>query len=274
MRLTQLFLPWILLMLSGTTVCQSTYEIAGAAHGALSNTGIARSSVWQNFINPAGILNDTSSFQLGVAYTNKFNLAELSSRDFVASKNFRNSAFGLTIHSFGYVAYTQNQFSGAYATKLSNQLRVAAQLNFFSLRIAEGYGNFWALTANIGFQYDFNHKISIGVVIKNPNRSQLSSEIQAYVRSSIGAGISYHIADNLTLFSDLSKDLDFDPDFRFGLEYQPIESWSIRGGLSTLNHGLSFGFGYGSSKWSVDLASIYHQFLGFSPMISFTYRND
>lgn len=254
---------------------QSTTEIAGARYGALSSTGIADNSVWQGLLNPAGIITDEESWQAGASYVNRFTLSELSSRDLVASIKVGKGRFGLVVHSFGYDAFTQNQFSGTYAMKLSEKLRAGVQLNYFNISIAEGFGNYSAVTANLGLQYDFSDKVSVGLMIKNPNRSQLSTEVmQQYVQSVISGGLKYKLADNLTMLADVSKDLDLDPNLSVALEYSPLEEWYLRGGVSTLDRGLSFGFGYKPAKWSVDLASLYHQVLGFSPMISFTYRNE
>lgn len=269
------FLVVLLFVFGNTSKAQSTTEVSGAKYGALSNAGVADNSVWQNYLNPAGIITPSEKWQAGAAYVNRFSLSELSTRELVASVKAGKGRFGLIVQSFGYEAYRQNQFSGAYAMKLNEKLRVGVQLNYYSLSIAEGYGNYNALSANIGFQYDFNENISAGLVVKNPNRSQLSStEINAYLQSVIAGGIKFKVAQNLTLLADVSKDLDLDPNFSAGLEYMPIEEWFIRGGISTLDRGLSFGFGYAPAKWSVDLASMYHQVLGFSPMISFTYRNE
>jgi len=253
---------------------QSTTEIPGAEYGAMSNAGSADQSVWQNLLNPAGILTQEAGWQAGVSYNNRFLLSELSSRDLVASMPLKNARLGLVVHSFGYEVYSQNQFSLAYAMKLSDKLRAGVQLNYFSVNIAEGYGRFSALTGNLGFQYDFNDKISVGLTVKNPNRSTLSAEVQEYVESVISAGARARLADNLVLMADLSRNLDTDPNLAIGLDYEPIPEWHFRGGVSTLNRGLSFGAGYTPAKWSIGLASLYHQQLGFSPMISFTYRNE
>ena len=254
---------------------QSTTEIAGARYGALSNTGIADNSVWQGLLNPAGIITPQERWQAGASYVNRFSISELSSRDLVASLKVGKGRFGLVVHSFGYDAYTQNQFSGTYAMQLSEKFRAGVQLNYFNVSIAEGFGKYSAVTANLGLQYDFNDKVTVGLVIKNPNRSELSTEVmQQYVQSVISGGLKYKLADNLSLLADVSKDLDLDPNLSAALEYSPLEEWHLRGGVSTLDRGLSFGFGYSPAKWSVDLASLYHQVLGFSPMISFTYRNE
>tara|TARA_B100000767_G_scaffold28737_1_gene24925 strand:+ start:21930 stop:22751 length:822 start_codon:yes stop_codon:yes gene_type:complete len=254
---------------------QSTAEIAGARYGALSNTGIADNSVWQGLLNPAGIITAQERWQAGASYLNRFSISGLSSRDLVTSLKLGKGRFGLVVHSFGYDAYTQNQFSGTYAMKLSQKFRAGVQLNYFNVSIAEGFGNYSAFTANMGLQYDFNEKVTVGLVIKNPNRSELSTDVmQQYLQSVISGGLKYNLADNLTLLSDVSKDLDLDPNLSLAIEYSPLEEWSLRGGVSTLDRGLSFGFGYSPAKWSLDLASLYHQVLGFSPMISFTYRNE
>ncbi len=263
-----------ILLWAGKSSAQSTTEIAGARLAAMSNAGAAETGVWQGLVNPAGILTTESKWQAGASYNNRFGLSELSSRGLVASMPLGEGRVGLVVHSFGYSAFLQNQVSGSYTMKLAPNLRAGLQINYFSLNIAEGFGRYSAFTANMGFQYDFNEKISVGVTVRNPNRSQLNSELQQYVQSVIQGGGKFQLADNLLILADLSKDLDRAVNLSTGLEYMPVEQWFIRGGISTLDGGISFGFGYQPKKWSIDVASLYHQVLGFSPMISFTYRNE
>lgn len=253
---------------------QQTLEIAGAEYGAFSNAGVSDQNVWQNLLNPAGIISTETKWQAAASYTNRFGLNELSSRNVVGSVPLKKGRLGLTIHSFGYSAYLQNQFSAAYAMELNPKLRAGIQLNYYSINVGEGFGRYTGLTANLGFQYDFNSKVSAGIVIKNPNRSQLDTEVQEYIQSIIQGGIRFKLADNLTVLTDLNKDIEFSPWLSLGIDYQPIESWFLRGGIATNNNSISFGFGYKPAKWSIDFASLYHQTLGFSPMISFTYRNE
>jgi len=269
-----LFLSLCFLLVNMSLLGQSTQEIAGGRHGALSNSGVADQGVWQLFINPAGIIDGTSSWNVGASYTNRFLLSELSSRNLAVTAQLGNGRIGAVLNSFGYSSYRQNQISGVYALKLNDRLRAGIQLNYFSIAIAEGYGRFSTLSANLGAQYDFNDNVSIGLAIKNPSRSKLSSESDEFIQSIVSAGIKYKLSDNLIILSDLSKDLDLDPNFSLGIEYIPITDWSIRGGISTLNKNISFGFGYQTGSLSIDLASMFHSNLGFSPMISLTFKNE
>lgn len=273
-RETLLALNILLILSISSAYCQSTDKIPGAKYAAMSNTGAADQGVWQGLLNPAGIMDSTDFWQAGLAYSSHFTLSELSSRDLVFTSPLGKGKLGLMVHSFGYSSYTQNQFSAGYALKLSDQLNAGIQLNYISLNISEGYGNFSALTANLGLQYRFNDQISAGISIYNPTRSSTNMEIQEYVESSISGGIKFKLADNLTLLTDLSKDLEFDPNLTFGLEYIPVKDWFVRGGLSTLDKSSSFGFGYKFGKWSIDIASMYHQILGFSPIISIDYNHE
>ena len=209
-----LFIGWVFTLISScicsVVISQQTQEIAGAEYGALSSAGAADQNVWQNLINPAGLITKAENWQVAASYTNRFGLSELSSRTIVGAVPLKRSKLGFTVHSFGYSAYLQNQFSAAYALKLHSKLRAGVQLNYLSVNIGEGFGRYSGLTANVGFQYDFNDKISAGLVIKNPNRSQLNTEIQEYIQSVIQGGVRFLLADNLTALVDLNKDIDFD----------------------------------------------------------------
>ena len=70
---------------------------------------------------------------------------------------------------------------------------------------------------------------------------------------------------------EVEKDLLNKPLFRAGTEYNFAKPMYARIGLSVNPMAFSFGFGLEFGKLTIDIASGYHQALGFSPAGSIIY---
>lgn len=67
------------------------------------------------------------------------------------------------------------------------------------------------------------------------------------------------------------KDVDQQSVFKAGLEYHVVEALYLRGGIATNPSLSSFGFGLKINQFTVDVASSWHQELGFTPQFSLAY---
>ena len=75
--------------------------------------------------------------------------------------------------------------------------------------------------------------------------------------------------------AEIEKDSDRNPIIKGGIEYLLHPSLAIRLGASTNPSLISFGIGYRlSSNFKIDVASSYHQNLGFTPGLSIQYAFD
>ncbi|MEO8088221.1 MAG: hypothetical protein ABI763_15480, partial [Bacteroidota bacterium] len=83
---------------------------------------------------------------------------------------------------------------------------------------------------------------------------------------------SYRFSEKLSWSIEEEKDIDQNAVFKSGLEYHVVDALYLRGGLATNPTLFSFGFGLKIGNLMLDIASTYHQVLGFSPAISLTYR--
>ena len=73
-------------------------------------------------------------------------------------------------------------------------------------------------------------------------------------------------------FGHVEKDLEFKSVFRTGVEYHVVDPIFIRCGISNNPSMCSFGFGLRQGLWQFDIASSYHQDLGFSPQVSLLFN--
>ena len=79
--------------------------------------------------------------------------------------------------------------------------------------------------------------------------------------------------ENVNLFAEIEKDLNIDQVFRTGLTYAPIPNLEFRTAIATNPTSFSLGIGYHMKNGiGLDLATNYHQVLGFTPSAGFVYR--
>ena len=84
-------------------------------------------------------------------------------------------------------------------------------------------------------------------------------------------GGSYKFSEKALLSSELEKNVGLTTIFKAGLEYHIVEQVFLRGGIASNPTLSSFGFGFKLKQWQVDVASSYHQVLGFTPQVSLVY---
>ena len=117
---------------------------------------------------------------------------------------------------------------------------------------------------------------------EDATRSGLIETPARYVRAfeEHFAGYNQDPADELAkIFEDIDqyddmvlvKDIDFETDVKFGLEYQPIEILHFRVGYASTPSLSSFGFGLEFRQFTIDVASSFDSNLGFSPQVSLYY---
>jgi hypothetical protein len=198
---------------------------------------------------------------------------QLSDKGFAISKKVGQGAFGLSYKSFGYSAYVRSRAGLAYGMKLGDRFSVGIQLNYHMIRIAEGYGTRRTVTVEAGMLYKVNEHLLLAAHIFNPNNAQLSEYNDEKIPAALRAGAGYRFSQRLLLSGQISKPSDQDPSVSAGLEYQFPEHLILRCGIHTDAPSASFGFGWDFGKWQLDLASAYHQVLGFSPQLSLVYRS-
>lgn len=243
----------------------------GARSAAMANTGLTFTDIWSIYHNQAGlgyIQGPTAS----VFYENKFLINNFAYAGFAGAIPLGNGAIGVSYTNFGYSAYNEGKVGLAYGMKLSEKFAVGVQLNYHTIRIdADGYGSKGALSADVGFRLQVSKNVSLAAHISNPTRTSLNDYDDERIPTVIRFGAGYQISDDLLATGEVEKDIDMNPVFRAGVEYQPADILFLRIGASSNPGLLAFGFGLNFDAFKVDLSTTYHSTLGYSPQIALTY---
>jgi len=125
----------------------------------------------------------------------------------------------------------------------------------------------------MGIQYLISPDFTLGAHVQNPYQTgfhTLSGDYQ--YPCIIGFGVAYQFSETFLVSSEVEYDFSSYLIFKTGMEYAWLEKFFIRGGFSLKPYLLTFGFGFKLNKVSIDLSGSYHQYLGYSPAVSFQYR--
>lgn len=262
-----LFLFFILLLnLNAQTDAPA---LAGAKGAALGNASVTFSDINSAFSNQAGL-----AFLQNVSFTavaeQRFLISELQSISAAAALPTASGVWGLTVNYFGFETFNQQKIGLAYARKLFDNLSIGAQLLMLNTNIQE-YGNKTNLTFELGMISQLLPELRLGVHAYSPARVRLSEE--DILPTVFKIGLAYLPSSRVVCTAEVEKDIDFPVRTKFGAEYQLIEQLHLRVGLATRPTNYSFGIGYGfSNGLSLDIASVHHQYLGFTPAISISYQ--
>jgi hypothetical protein len=257
-----------LFIITKTTFAQ---DHPGASVAALGGAGSVSQDVWSAFYNQAG-LTHIKSFEAGAFFQSRFAMKELAYKGAAAALPTGNGVLALSYKSFGYSAFTSDKTGLAYAMPFGEKLSAGVQIDYYSVRIAEGYGNRRAVGVSAGFQFKLTTKFLLAGAVENPNRSKLSNYNDERIPSLIRFGGAYTFSDKLKFIGEVRKPSNNRPQTAGGIEYKTNDSFILRAGFNSFPASSTFGFGYHSKVLATDVGVSYNSLLGFSPQVSLTFN--
>jgi hypothetical protein len=244
---------------------------AGARSSALSNASVTLYDAWGTFNNQAG-LAFLKGPTFGFHFENRFLVKEFSMQAGTFALPFKPGTIGVCYRYFGYSKYYESKFGLAYSRKFTKHFSVGIQVDYLQTHLAEGYGNYNAVAAEIGVMAEPVKNLSFGFHLYNPTRVKRNAPFEEEIPTVMRLGFGYHFEGKASLFVETEKDLDQVPIFKGALEVKSFENLFLRGGFSSGYEQYSFGLGYKYRKIIVDLAFSKHYYLGFSPHVSIGYE--
>jgi len=145
------------------------------------------------------------------------------------------------------------------------------QVNYFQFSF-EGLGSRQVVVLEFGGVTEITPEFFFGAHIYNLNQAKISRATGEPIPTLIKAGLSYHPHDRLLVGIEVEKDIDFEPNLKFGLEYKPIQMASFRTGLNSRPARYFFGFGLEVNPFELDYGISHHPSLGNSHQLSISYQ--
>lgn len=265
----KLALTTLFLFLFGPLIAQ--YESIGARSSAMGDASVPFTDTWSTFNNPSA-LGFTNQIQLGFSYKNNFLLKELSQMSFAFSLPVQKvGVFHLGVDRFGYDQFSSNKFGIGYSRKFGKIFSLGTQINIHWLHIGDIYGNKVTASGSLSFLIKPMKNWVIAANVFNITATPISLDTRDRINTIFRLGTSYTITDKLLISIEGEASLQYDPTFKAGLEYKPIELLAIRAGINTYPMSPTFGFGINYKKIVFDFAGKWHPVLGFSPIGSLSY---
>ena len=244
----------------------------GARSAAIGNASVCLVDIWALYHNQANIayLKNVSG---SVYYENKYLVKEMSLQAAAFVLPTKNKGvFGISFTRFGYSLYNESKYGLAYAKSFGPNFSAGVQLNYHNLHIAENYGRKGSFTVEMGIRANVTKQLSVGFHAYNLTRAKMAGYNNERIPTILRLGLQYNFNEKVFLSTEVSKDIDYKPSFRAGLEYRPAKIFYIRAGVASNPFVSSFGLGFNiAEKVKIDISSSVHPVLGVSPMASFCY---
>lgn len=178
--------------------------------------------------------------------------------------------FGVQVQMFGNKSYNEGKVGLAYARKLMEEVSIGGQVNYMFVQVEEG-GSEGVFSFEAGINAQLLEKLKVGFHVFSPVPVSFSNDFR--MPTILRLGLQYSFSDNLSLLAGAEKDIEYQENLKFGLEYKYAKVVAFRLGMQTFPAGVSFGFGVGANKnLQIDLASAWNQQLGFSPGLNVIYQ--
>lgn len=272
MKLLPTFLLSVLFFFTtGECIAQDVFG-SGSRYQALSDASAALSDCWSVFGNQAGLAGIQRPV-VGGSFQNRFLVNELSTRSGLIVYPFQSSVFAFSLSQFGQIPFRQGKYGLAYARKVSLKLNFGLQFNGYRLFLSEENLSVGSFGVELGIQYLFTDRFVVGFHVMNPYRTGVKlASGRFYYPSRVRVGSFYQLTDLFSLTTELENDFDDHFILKSGIEYCILEKLFLRAGVAGKPYQLSGGIGFQVKRLTLDLATVYNQYLGNSPSVSFQYQ--
>ncbi|RDV17061.1 hypothetical protein DXT99_00645 [Pontibacter diazotrophicus] len=246
-------------------------EPMGARAAALGNASVTLPGLWALHNNVAGIANMVQP-EAGAYVHNRFGVRAFTTAALQAVyPTVKYGTYGLSISRFGDELYSQQAIGIGVAHKLG-QFSLGAKADVWQIAV-EGYGSRKALALSVGGQGEIIPNLYFGAYAYNLNQARLSSFEDERLATIMKAGLSYRPYQRLLLAIETEKNIDYEADFKAGVEYQVLqEKFILRTGFSTLTRKATFGAGFRARQLQVDYALGSTTLLGLGHYLSISYQ--
>ena len=246
-------------------------SVAGARYAAMGGVSVIADDVWACALNQGGLgfIRQTSA---ALSFNNQYGINELNKYNLSLALPAGKGAFGLSYSQFGNAMFNRQKTGIAYGMRLTPRLGAGVQMDWIHTALGLDYGQKSLFTFEAGIQAEIYSDIFASAHLFNPLRVKIADYADERLPSSLAFGMLWKINSKLGIAAELEKNEISKPALKAGLEYYPINQFAIRGGINSLNAEVTFGAGYKTKTFTVDLATSLHPQLGLSTQLSANFR--
>lgn len=249
------------------STAQFSYFQGDPRSQGLSHAGVMLADHWSGLENPAG-LADLRKTTFGTCYSNNYLVSQLGTGAASCGLVTPVGNYGISILSFGTSSFRQSMVSLCYGRNLGKKLRAGMGIHYLRIWQAAGYGNLYTVIPSLGLQVIPVERITFGFHVYNPARQEYIPSGYLEIPAGWQAGVGMNFGKEILLCIQAEKNRNEHLVAYGGFEIMLHDKIPVRFGLTSgIQIELSFGIGFRSHRFQVDLAATRHPVLGFSPAI-------
>jgi hypothetical protein len=249
--------------------------VIGSRTKGMGDVATAVSDFWSVYNNQAAMpfYGKTAA---GIHYDNRYLLKETS----IAALGFTfpvkngSDVFGASLYHYGGGNYGEMKVGFAYAKSFASVFSFGLQFDYLLDYFGEAtYGKRSGFTFETGIYGQITKNFSLGFHVYNPARLKMLTynNIIEYIPTILRLGLTYKFPEKCLIGFDIEKNLDTKMQYHAGIEYIVHQYVILRGGVRFPDFSFSLGFGTQFKSLSIDFASSYHPYLGYSPQLGLVY---
>jgi hypothetical protein len=251
-NLLQRFLFILIFILAAKlTIAQSISTLMGARAAGMGYASSGLADEWSIWNNPGG-LGRAENFSVSSAYEIRPWMKGASRLAAAANAPTKFGTFGAGLFRFGDDLYSEQVISLGAGNKLGIA-SLGAKINIVQYRTA-GIGTWHAVSFDLGGITQLTEKLFINAYIFNIGQAKINKDTDERLPTKLTAGITYRPSAAVIITSEIIKDLDFEPTWRTGLEYQFKENIFFRTGFNLQPSLAFFGMGAVRKRIKIDYA--------------------
>ena len=263
-----LFLHSLFLIFSYTSIFSQV--LPGAKQIALANSDIASSTdIFSFHSNPAS-MSLYNWREIGVFYSPQpFGMTELMNFSTLFSEYTPYGSFAAGFSNYGFELYKESKIIFGYSNDYKKKIMVGFSFIYNMVNI-KNYGSESKMTINASLLYLLENNMRLGFSVHNLFNAYWG-ESDSQLPSLFLMGLSYDLAPSASIHVSIEKERDYPASVNFGINYELIEYFAIRGGASSLPKKISFGIGINYECFQFDYALFTHTELGETHQLNLVY---
>ncbi len=240
---------------NGQATSRSTRQLSlGRTAVALPGGG------WQLWGNPAMMEAGPTRYTVHFNGIRNYGLKSLQEASAAATLSMFPGTVGFGMHHFGGDLYRELTFPAGFAAQWENVfLGISATYTHIAIK---GYGSAGATGVNAGTAFKIGRGFWLGAAATNLNRP--SPTAGEHLPSALSFGLTYNLASESLLTTEVVKTLDFPLSWRAGFEVKVVGPLKLRLGALTHPTAWTAGLGLSLKNVQIDLGVEHHQALGLS----------
>jgi len=243
-------------------------QLSNARSSALSSADLLLIDEWSIITNSASTAY-LEKPAIGIGFNRNYLISELDEKSVTFGLPFlNNNCFSIAYSVFGYELYKDQNLYFSYARKFSESFSVGLQFNNHQQIPGEEYQHIIENHLSFGINAKLTSKISIAGNYKFNFKGSSNSEVPLNNGNTLALGFKYVLSEKFAVYFQGRQFVNERFVASAAMEYEYLENFFLRAGISSnpLKGSFGFGFKYKSIKFSASCSR--HEILGYSPSIS------